>query len=151
MPLAMRPWTSHRTSQSQFPALQTGNRGSPCLPASPNDPVQANTLDGATAFRLASHRRRAGGPCGPACSSRRVSTPRGSAVLLSLFLCLSVSVWFCPFTFCGSVWLAVGTQQVSLLLTGGPGHLLSSGHCVARLRLQQNKRSKSRNSDHHSP
>ena len=24
----------------------------------------------------------------------------------------------CPFMFCGSVWLAVGTQQVSLLLTG---------------------------------
>ena len=37
---------------------------------------------------------------------------------LDLSLSVSVSVCFCPFMFCGSVWLAVGTQQVSLLLTG---------------------------------
>lgn len=48
----------------------------------------------------------------------RLHSTRICCAPLALSLSVSVSVWFCPFMFCGSVWLAVGTQQVSLLLTG---------------------------------
>lgn len=126
-----------RVKASGLGKRQTGNRGSPYLPACARDPVQDKTLDGATAIRLASQRLSSVDEQ-EARSGRLAlsitSVPRGSSVLLSLAACPSPCLsglslhapWLC---------VAVCGDSASLLAVdaGGPATSFSSGYCVARL------------------
>lgn len=115
--------------------MQTGHHGSPYLPVCVHDPVQDNSLDGATSIRLASHRLSSVDEQ-EGCSGQLALSTTSSfhADLLCSSRSLSVRLCVCLVLSLHVLWLCVAGcgDSASLLAVDreDPATSFSSGHCV---------------------